>query len=56
YLAVSSCLGDRFRAGLSGTTYDQNYIRTMTNSGPAMSEQIEMQGMLDNPAYEDERL
>jgi len=52
YLALSSCLGDSFRARISGfpinprrAVYDQNYLRTMTNQG-AMSEQIELQDML----------
>ncbi|MCJ1235739.1 hypothetical protein MMC14_003710 [Varicellaria rhodocarpa] len=59
YLAASSCLGDSFRAQVPGfpvnprhAVYDRNYFRTMTNSGPAMSEQIELQEMLD-PIGED---
>lgn len=52
YLAISSCLGERFRTRLSGGSYDRSYLRTMTNGGPAMSEQIEMEEMLNNPAHE----
>lgn len=58
YLAVSSCLGDSFRARYSGNpshvAFDGSYLRTMTNSGPAMSEHIEMESMLHDPAYEEE--
>ncbi|KAL2003408.1 hypothetical protein VTN02DRAFT_3918 [Thermoascus thermophilus] len=61
FLALSSCLGDRFRARLAGFTvrpridaYDRNYLRTMTNSGSAMSEQIELENMLREPAYDEE--
>lgn len=54
YLALSSCLGDRFRASYSpnpqSLTFGGSYLRTMTNSGPAMSEQIEMESMLHYPA------
>ncbi|KAK2766828.1 hypothetical protein FQN54_006142 [Arachnomyces sp. PD_36] len=53
FLALSSCLGDGFRARIAGfsinpraAVYDNNYLRTMTNSGPAMSEQIELEEML----------
>jgi hypothetical protein len=58
YLALSSCLGDRFRASRSvnpqGITFGESYLRTMTNSGPAMSEQIEMESMLYHPAEDEE--
>lgn len=52
YLALSSCLGNRLRRqGLSlapsDSHYGQTYFRTMTNSGPAMSEHIEMETMLN---------
>ncbi|KAF3028152.1 hypothetical protein E8E15_009107 [Penicillium rubens] len=50
WLAASSCLGGRLRAvrpGLDG--YGASYLRTMANSGPAMSEQIEMEDMLSEP-------
>ncbi|KAJ5697752.1 hypothetical protein N7488_011436 [Penicillium malachiteum] len=54
WLAASSCLGNRFRLrGFSAqpgvVAYGQSYLRTMANSGPAMSEQIEMDDMLDEP-------
>lgn len=61
FLALSSCLGDSFRARLAGFTvrpridaYDRNYLRTMTNNGSAMSEQIELENMLREPEYEEE--
>ncbi|CAI7625492.1 unnamed protein product [Penicillium palitans] len=50
WLAASSCLGNRLRSvrpGLDG--YGASYLRTMANSGPAMSEQIEMDDMLAEP-------
>ncbi|KAA6407700.1 MAG: hypothetical protein FRX48_08538 [Lasallia pustulata] len=60
YLAISSCLGDRFRARISGFTlnprhavYDRSYLRTMTNSGPALSEQIEMHDIMNDNIDED---
>ncbi|PGH19565.1 hypothetical protein AJ80_03901 [Polytolypa hystricis UAMH7299] len=53
FLALSSCLGDEFRAYFAGfpvnprsAVYDRNYLRTMTNSGSAMSEQIELDDMV----------
>ncbi|KAJ5636269.1 uncharacterized protein N7484_009582 [Penicillium longicatenatum] len=56
WLAASSCLGSRFRTRLGGfsvrsglDSYGQSYLRTMANSGPAMSEQIEMEDMLAEP-------
>jgi len=55
FLALSSCLGDNFRARVSGfsinprhAAYDRTYFRTMTNSGPGMSEHIEMETMLND--------
>ncbi|KAL2006260.1 hypothetical protein VTN00DRAFT_9914 [Thermoascus crustaceus] len=61
FLALSSCLGDSFRARLAGfavrpriDAYDRNYLRTMTNSGSAMSEQIELENMLREPEYAEE--
>ena len=60
YLLVSSCLGDNFRARVSDFSiipsngvYDSNYLRTMANSGSALSEQIELHEMLDKPRDED---
>ncbi|KKZ63665.1 hypothetical protein EMCG_02033 [[Emmonsia] crescens] len=53
FLALSSCLGDSFRARIAGFSinpregvYDRSYLRTMTNSSSAMSEQIELEDML----------
>ena len=55
FFAVSSCLGGRYRARLSGFSanprhgaYDSTYFRTMTNNAAGMSEQIEMEDMLNN--------
>jgi hypothetical protein len=49
YLALSSCLGDGFRSRFSvnprNATFDRHYFRTMTNSGPGLSEQIEMENI-----------
>ncbi|OAP62939.1 hypothetical protein AYL99_02166 [Fonsecaea erecta] len=54
FLALSSCLGERFRARVSGFTvnprhgsYDRTYFRTMTNPGPSSSEHIELETMLN---------
>ena len=56
YLAFSSCLGDRFRARHSikpqNITFGGSYLRTMTNSGSAMLEQIEMESMPHYPELE----
>ncbi|KAF7712749.1 Uncharacterized protein PECH_003807 [Penicillium ucsense] len=54
WLAASSCLGNRLRNERdSGRqyfgAYGQSYLRTMANSGPAMSEQIELDDMLAEP-------
>ncbi|CEJ58483.1 Glutamine amidotransferase type 1 [Penicillium brasilianum] len=56
WLAASSCLGNRLRTRggrLSVRpvldTYGQSYLRTMANSGAAMSEQIELDDMLAEP-------
>ncbi|KAJ5690363.1 hypothetical protein N7462_004755 [Penicillium macrosclerotiorum] len=56
WLAASSCLGNRFRARFGGVSvrpgvdsYGQSYLRTMANSGPAMSEQIELEDTLAEP-------
>lgn len=47
-------MGERFRARVSGASvnqrygvYDQTYFRSMTNSGPAASEHIEMETMIN---------
>ena len=54
FLALSSCLGERFRARVSGFSinprhgsYDHTYFRTIPNAGPASSEHIEMETMLN---------
>ncbi|KAJ5468817.1 hypothetical protein N7475_006569 [Penicillium sp. IBT 31633x] len=50
WLAASSCLGNRLRSVRPGfDAYGASYLRTMANSGPAMSEQIEMDDMLAEP-------
>ncbi|KAJ5488877.1 hypothetical protein N7539_003767 [Penicillium diatomitis] len=54
WLAASTCLGNRLRNERdSGRqyfgAYGQSYLRTMANSGPAMSEQIELDDMLAEP-------
>ncbi|KGQ01754.1 hypothetical protein PAAG_11472 [Paracoccidioides lutzii Pb01] len=53
FLALSSCLGDGFRAHLAGFSvnpregaYGRSYLRTMTNSGSAMSEHVELEDMI----------
>ncbi|KAG5304802.1 hypothetical protein I7I50_05007 [Histoplasma capsulatum G186AR] len=53
FLALTSCLGESFRARIAGfsinpreAAYGRSYLRTMTNSGSAMSEQIELDDML----------
>ena len=54
---LSSCLGDNFRARISVSPrngiYEKDYLRTMANSGSAMSEQIELQEMMDDTHDED---
>lgn len=35
--------------------YDQTYFRTMTNSGPAASEHIEMETMMNKAMDRDEK-
>ncbi|KAL1967990.1 hypothetical protein VTN77DRAFT_2407 [Rasamsonia byssochlamydoides] len=61
FLALSSCLGDSFRARLRRLSirpgvdaYDRHYLRTMTNTGSAMSEQIELDEMIREEQYEEE--
>ncbi|EPS32612.1 hypothetical protein PDE_07572 [Penicillium oxalicum 114-2] len=54
WLAASSCLGNRLRSDrASGRqqfgAYGRSYLRTMANSGPALSEQIELDDMLAEP-------
>lgn len=59
WLAFSSYLGSRFhsrfvrsaRPGLD--SYGRDYLRTMVNTGPAMSEQIELDNMLVESDHEE---
>ena len=52
FLALSSCLGNGFRSRYGFSLdpregiYDRTYFRTMTNTGPAASEHIELESML----------
>jgi hypothetical protein len=61
WLALSSCLGDGLRNRIRGVrtngrgSYGPEYLRTMTFTGPAMSEQIELDDMYREEQYEDER-
>lgn len=61
WLALSSCLGDGLRNRIRGVrsngrgSYGPEYLRTMTFTGPAMSEQIELDNMYREEQYEDER-
>lgn len=60
FLALTSCLGDHLRRrGVSTNPrdghYGPTYFRTMTNSGPRMSEHIEMESILNDRDYEMER-
>ncbi|PLB47201.1 hypothetical protein P170DRAFT_478061 [Aspergillus steynii IBT 23096] len=59
WLALSSCLGSRFRSqfprvplrpGLDA--YGRDYLRTMASSGPAMSEQIELENLVESDREE----
>jgi hypothetical protein len=53
FLVLSSCLGFDFRRryGFSmhprNGAYDRTYFRTMTSGGPAASEHIELEAMLN---------
>ncbi|KAI9368469.1 hypothetical protein BJX61DRAFT_537239 [Aspergillus egyptiacus] len=59
WLALSSCLGSRFhsrfiRAARPGLeSYGRDYLRTMANTGSAMSEQIELDSMLVESDHEE---
>jgi hypothetical protein len=60
YLALSSCLGNDFRARIAGfsidpryAAYDRHYVRTMASGGSGMSEQIELQDMMEEPVLND---
>ncbi|KAG2420134.1 hypothetical protein HFD88_004934 [Aspergillus terreus] len=57
WLALSSCLGTSFRSrfsfGPGMDAYGRDYLRTMANSGPAMSEQIELENMLAESDHEE---
>lgn len=58
FLALSSCLGNNFRARVSGVTinprrgaYDQTLFRNMTTHAYPSSEQIEMEMMLNQREF-----
>ncbi|KAL4948170.1 hypothetical protein BDW69DRAFT_97894 [Aspergillus filifer] len=53
WLALSSCLGNRLRSRRGFDSYGREYLRTMVNTGPAMSEQIELDNMLVNSDHEE---
>lgn len=61
YLGLSSCMGDRFRARVSGITFNprhasfgRNYRRGMgSGAGSAGWEQIEMEDMMGEDSEED---
>jgi hypothetical protein len=61
WFALSSCLGDGLRNRIRGVrsngrgSYGPEYLRTMTFTGPAMSEQIELDDMYREEQYEDDR-
>lgn len=62
WLAVSSCMGDRFRARVSGitfmprtTSFGRSYVRgLMAGSGSAGWEQIEMEDMMGEDEDDDD--
>ena len=61
WLALSSCLGDGFRAQISGTrvhprhgVYGRSYARGMASFAPAGSEQIEMEDVMTKDWNEDD--
>jgi hypothetical protein len=65
FLAASSCMGDNFRARMSGTTFNprtatfgRNYARGFgSGAGSAGWEQIEMEDMMgEDTDSEDERI
>ncbi|KAF9894689.1 hypothetical protein FE257_006579 [Aspergillus nanangensis] len=60
WFAFSSCLGSRLRSQFPRVSlrpgmdaYGRDYLRTMANSGPAMSEQIELENMLAESDHEE---
>ncbi|KAL4943281.1 hypothetical protein BDV06DRAFT_143304 [Aspergillus oleicola] len=53
WLALSSCLGSRLRSRRGFDSYGREYLRTMVNTGPAMSEQIELDNMLVESDHEE---
>ncbi|PTU25377.1 hypothetical protein P175DRAFT_0426628, partial [Aspergillus ochraceoroseus IBT 24754] len=60
WLAFSSCLGGHVRSWFTGISrgsgrdyYGRQYLRTMVNTGPAMSEQIELDNMLVESDHEE---
>ncbi|KAK1145991.1 hypothetical protein N8T08_003639 [Aspergillus melleus] len=57
WLALSSCLGSRFRSQFprmrpDSDAYGRDYLRTMASSGPAMSEQIELENLVESDREE----
>jgi hypothetical protein len=61
WLALSSCLGDRFRARVSNITlsprqaiFERNYLRTFSSGGQTSWEHIEMEAMLEDNVANDE--
>ncbi|KAL4821394.1 hypothetical protein BDW67DRAFT_48860 [Aspergillus spinulosporus] len=59
WLAFSSCLGNRFRSRFGSSarpgigSYGRHYLRTMVNTGSAMSEQIELDNLLVDSDHEE---
>jgi hypothetical protein len=58
FLALSSCLGDRFRARMSSTpqhaSFGRSYVAGLAGAGHAGWEQIEMEDVLaDHSAHHD---
>ncbi|PYH89883.1 hypothetical protein BO71DRAFT_335684 [Aspergillus ellipticus CBS 707.79] len=60
WLGLSSCLGDRLRSSFSASrarpgldSYGGDYLRGMVNTGSAMSEQIELENMLEDSDHEE---
>ncbi|PYH83800.1 hypothetical protein BO82DRAFT_400199 [Aspergillus uvarum CBS 121591] len=61
WLGLSSCMRNRrvrsyFAASPAGPgidSYGRHYLRTMVNTGPAMSEQIELDDMMRGSEHEE---
>jgi hypothetical protein len=55
YLALSSCMGDGFRARVGGMTFSRSYARGMRGSAGAGGwEQIEMEDMLGEDSEDED--